>query len=305
MVGSYLTSPRSVGSADRERCMEECCSNSEACVYRDPVARPRFIFKNASPPKPKSPNGKVSSESEGYALPSGSLSGTDIPPVSSLVDIPHRKPSPSTTGNRAQFRIPFFRWFGPTGIAPGYKKFLVDVKHDSNKNGPSSTTPLPSSHDMLLPAAGKEDSALFDAVDNITPRAEILFPLLDIFFDYYACHFPFHSREPFIQSVREKKVPAMLLNSICALAARFSGLPVFQDQLPYVRGEAFAVKAKHLLVPHLNLPSFEVVESILMIAWTELGTCHDVGLWMYTGMAVRMAEDLGMHKVSRILAELD
>lgn len=82
------------------------------------------------------------------------------------------------------------------------------------------------------------------------------------------------------------------------MAARFSALPVFEGKPAYVRGEEFSNKAKHLLVPLLNLPSYDVVASMLMIAWMEMATCHDVGLWMYTGMAVRMAEDMGMHKVS-------
>ena len=139
---------------------------------------------------------------------------------------------------------------------------------------------------------------LFESDDDLTPSSEILFSLLDTFFEYYSCHFPFLSKDPFLILVREKKVPAILLNSICAMAALFSTLPIFQGQPAYIRGEVFSNKAKHLLVPLLNLPSYEVLESILMIAWMELATCHDVGLWMYTGMAVRMAEDMGMHKVS-------
>jgi hypothetical protein len=142
------------------------------------------------------------------------------------------------------------------------------------------------------------DRHLFEPDDGLTPLSKILFPLLDTFFEYYSCHFPFLSKDPFIRLVRDKKVPAILLNSMCAMAALCSDLPVFQDRPAYLRGEVFCNKAKYLLVPLLNMPSYEVLESILMITWMELATCHDVGLWMYTGMAVRMAEDMGMHKVN-------
>jgi hypothetical protein len=201
-------------------------------------------------------------------------------------------------------RIPFFRWFGPTGIAPGYKKYMTEVKFASDAQEPLSpptsdaTAPgQPQRYVQGTPRKVELETFFFDPEDNLTPARELLYPLLDTFFDYYGCHFPFHSRDGFVESVKEKKVSAILMNSMCAMAARFSRLSIFEGQLAYLRGEVFANKAKVLLVPLLNLPSYEVVESILMIAWMEMATCHDAGLWMYTGMAVRMAEDLGMHKV--------
>lgn len=221
-----------------------------------------------------------------------------------ISEAPHQQPEERSCG----VRIPFFRWFGPTGIAPGYKKYMTEVKFASDAQEPLSpttsdgTAPPP----VCLPpryvsaaSHGKADfeNFFFDPEDHLTPAPELLRPLLDTFFDYYGCHFPFHSRAGFVESVKERKVSAILLNSMCAMAARFSTLSVFEGQIAYLRGEVFANKAKILLVPVLNLPSYEVVESILMIAWMEMATCHDAGLWMYTGMAVRMAEDLGMHKV--------
>lgn len=224
--------------------------------------------------------------------------------------LPNRTDIGDEASHSSRMRIPFFRWFGPTGIAPGYKKYMTEIKFTSD---PQELLPAPpveqsassySQGSTMHPQPGKDDSEpkLFDPEDNLTPAHDILFPLLDTFFEYYGCHFPFHSRDAFIASVKEKKISSILLNSMCAMAARFSPLPIFGRQLAYLRGEPFAHKAKILLVPLLNLPSHEVVESILMIAWMEMATCHDAGLWMYTGMAVRMAEDLGMHKVSYPLA---
>lgn len=222
---------------------------------------------------------------------------------------PTKAPQPSTSQSdeyriSSALRIPFFRWFGPTGIAPGFKRIFVQIKDGSDNQHPQSTSASGKSPDsnipgsMLSPPEIKDlDGTLFESDDNLTPSSEILFPLLETFFEYYECHFPFYSRDPFTALVRDRKVPALLLNSMCAMAARFSALPIFQGKPAYVRGEVFANKAKHLLVPLLNLPSYDVVASILMIAWMEMATCHDVGIWMYTGMAVRMAEDMGMHKV--------
>jgi len=150
-------------------------------------------------------------------------------------------------------------------------------------------------------APGHDPTALdvFDD-DGLTPRLEIALPLLKLFFDHFQGHFPFYSHTTFIAAVEAKDASALLLNCMCALAARFSDLPMLQAREVALRGEVFANKAKNMLVPLLNLPSHEVVASLLMIAWHELANNHDAGLYMYTGMACRMAVDLGMEKVHHL-----
>lgn len=213
------------------------------------------------------------------------------------------EPAAVTPGTHP-IRIPFFRWFGPTGIAPGYKKMLFDVRHSNQpeleRHSISTSSPRPeegSGPVGMMKEILTISSPLFED-DNITPKASILYPLLDTFFDYYGCHFPFYSRKPFIESVKAKKVSSLLLNTICGLAARFSDLPELKHGPLHLRGDIFSEKAKFLLVPLLNLPSYETVASILMVVWLELASNHDVGVWMYMGMACRMAVDLGMHKAS-------
>ena len=139
---------------------------------------------------------------------------------------------------------------------------------------------------------------VFEA-DCLTPRIEICLPLLHIFFTRLHCHFPFYSKSSFVAATKAHTASALLLNSMCALAARFSDLSMLQYQLAALRGEVFANKAKLMLVPLLNIPSYDVVASLLMIAWHELANNHDAGLYVYTGMACRMALDLGMEKVSQ------
>jgi hypothetical protein len=281
----------------------------EACTYRSPENH-RYVFKAVRIPGPaKNRNKSLSNDSSSTFSPIRVSS--PVRPVSSETDKEQRDLVPPPSNSQVSvsstpppLRIPFFRWFGPTGIAPGFKRIFVQIKDGSDQQepqSPSSTkTPLDNLPSDMQRSLKRKDPCLllFEPDDNQTPSAGVLFPLLEKFFEYYECHFPFYSRDSFIGLARDKKVPALLLNSMCAMAARFSALPVFQGKPAYVRGEEFANKAKHLLVPLLNLPSYDVVASILMIAWMEMATCHDVGIWMYTGMAVRMAEDMGMHKVS-------
>lgn len=283
-----------------------CQNSSHSCTYRG-AKRRKLVFKAVQVADLESrrqdvsmhvrrPTTAVSQASTSEPAATDHMMTAAIQQTNSTQSIPNS----SIAGRSPPLSIPFFRWFGPTGIAPGYKRFFVPIENRSEQMPPRPDDAAPNSAEsvpLLFSSKDDPNRHLFEPDDNLTPSSEILFPLLDTFFEYYSCHFPYKSRDSFIESVRESKVSALLLNSMCAMAARFSALPILQGQPAYIRGEPFCNKAKHLLVPLLNVPSFEVLESILMIAWMELATCHDVGLWMYTGMAVRMAEDMGMHKV--------
>ncbi|KAG8889435.1 hypothetical protein FRB98_004331 [Tulasnella sp. 332] len=51
--------------------------------------------------------------------------------------------------------------------------------------------------------------------------------------------------------------------------------------------------SKLLIVHMLSWPSLEVLQALVLIAWSEFGSGRDSGLWMYSRMAVAMAMDLG------------
>lgn len=59
----------------------------------------------------------------------------------------------------------------------------------------------------------------------------------------------------------------------------------------------FADKAKSMLVPLLGYPSTSTVQSIIFLTWHDFGLNSEGGLWGFTGMALRMAQDLGLHLV--------
>lgn len=223
--------------------------------------------------------------------------GQEPPPVQRPTS--NARETPPSHNASSSIRIPFFRWFGPTGIAPGYKKMLFDVKQptDPSQNTRHAIT-VPRLEGIVEGGFQHSKGNPFFEEDGLTPASQVLYSLLDTFFEHFNCHFPFYRREPFINSVRCGQVSALVLNSICGLAARFSTLQALQNYPHYLRGDPFTQKAKVLLVPLLNLPSYDVVASMLMLVWLELANNHDVGVWMYMGMACRMAMDLGMHKVS-------
>jgi hypothetical protein len=73
----------------------------------------------------------------------------------------------------------------------------------------------------------------------------------------------------------------------------------------YAYGEPFADKAKRLLIPLLALPSLEVVQSLVLLTYQEFATDRDSALWMYAGMAIRMAQDIGLEKEPLPIRNID
>lgn len=74
-----------------------------------------------------------------------------------------------------------------------------------------------------------------------------------------------------------------------------------RPETPCPPAETLADRAKALAVAQLALPTLEVVYGLLLLAYHEHGADRDSGLWAYSGMAIRTAIDLGLHKVQSIL----
>lgn len=147
--------------------------------------------------------------------------------------------------------------------------------------------------------------------DDSLPVSNLVTHLCDLFFTHLGCNFPFLQRERFLRDLKDKKIDTMLVDAVCALSARFSPHPLLSPpQAPSIdgsapppdtrksdRGHAFAHRAMSALVDSLSCPTLSVVQACLLLAYEEFGSNHDSGLWMYLGISIRMAQDLGMQKV--------
>lgn len=103
----------------------------------------------------------------------------------------------------------------------------------------------------------------------------------------------------------------MLVDAVCSLAARFSihpslgppqAPPIDRLQRPlddkkWDRGLPFGHRAMSALVDSLPCPTLSAVQACLLLAYEQFGSNHDSGLWMYLGISIRMAQDLGLQKV--------
>lgn len=110
---------------------------------------------------------------------------------------------------------------------------------------------------------------------------------------------------------RRRHVSSLLLLSMFAIAARYSPssspLPSSRCSTPtsphppestpmWTAGDNFLLLAKNLL-DNTYASSFpSTVQSLLLLGYREIGIGAMAQAWAYTGMAVRMAQDLGMHR---------
>ncbi|GAB7351720.1 hypothetical protein MBLNU459_g2308t1 [Dothideomycetes sp. NU459] len=228
-------------------------------------------------------------------------------------------------------RMPYFRWLGPTAIMPGFKQMVVKIKRQDTQNlsqnsnddamsSPSingallngvqrnmsvfSTTPGPVDSDMRTPLT----LPFYDT--SSMPPSELITHLCNTFFLHLGCNFLFLQRDRFLKDLEEKQVDAILVDAVCALAARFSNHSLLTNQAtdgvkvsPSEHGSVFAQRARAALTDTFATPSVAAVQAALLLAYNEFGESRDSGLWMYLGISIRLAEDLGLQKLDGLRYE--
>ncbi|KAJ5131433.1 uncharacterized protein N7515_007472 [Penicillium bovifimosum] len=232
--------------------------------------------------------------------------------------------SPESTrtsiGSENRTHVPYFRYFGPTAIVPGFKQMVVQVR-GSRRSNPSmssdSPSPLRSPRPSDIPARplgatvdARDTNIPFYDRDDTLPVSNLVTHLCELFFAHLGCSFPFLQRERFLQDLKDKRVDTMLVDAVCSLAARFSlhpllgspqAQPIDRSQPPVDdkksdRGRPFGQRAMSALVDSLQCPTLSAVQACLLLAYDQFGSNHDSGLWMYLGISIRMAQDLGLQK---------
>ncbi|KAI0163449.1 fungal-specific transcription factor domain-containing protein [Pestalotiopsis sp. NC0098] len=217
--------------------------------------------------------------------------------------------SPTMHHNHAHtesYRVPYFRYFGPTAIVPGFKQMVVKV-HDRRRSSMSATSPgsgvsfpsiksIQSEHEYEQ----LDDVPAYDPHDS-GPVHPLILELISVFFSHLGCNYPFLREEKFTRWVKEKRVEPILVDAVCALAARFSDSPILnrsngKKTSKADNGHVFAQRAKAATVDTFPCPSVAAVQACLLMAYEGFGADQDSALWMYLGLAIRMAVDLGLHK---------
>ncbi|KAF8812811.1 hypothetical protein BYT27DRAFT_7182267 [Phlegmacium glaucopus] len=156
------------------------------------------------------------------------------------------------------------------------------------------------------------------------PSDQVQERLLDLYFAYVHPSFPVIHKQTFFESYRagtrsesppspdpdtsnstspfnhrRGRVPTLLLLSMYAVASRYDDAeaPAHLDpSIMWEAGDEYLDSAKVIL--HHNYASSRpsTCQSLLLMGYREIGIGAMAQAWTYIGMAIRMAQDLGMHR---------
>ncbi|KAK7053001.1 hypothetical protein VNI00_004322 [Paramarasmius palmivorus] len=194
-------------------------------------------------------------------------------------------------GNPGESQDLKVNYSGCTAIHPGFNRIVIHLKlrqkSPKNHGSPDYVGQLPT------PATDHE-SGIDDNPDDIEEIPNVTPPplddqLLDTFFEHFGEHFPFLNRQQVEERIRADTMSVFLGYAMCALSVRF--IPHSSWRPSHYIGAAW-----RLALPLLRLPSTDVVAGLLLLSWAEFGENSESGLWNFSGLAIRMALDLGLHK---------
>ncbi|KAK4162175.1 fungal-specific transcription factor domain-containing protein [Cladorrhinum sp. PSN259] len=212
-------------------------------------------------------------------------------------------------------RVPYFRYFGPTAIVPGFKQMVVDVQQSKHRDrrksrGGSFSTTSPGSltgHATATQHHYTESGNIIETLEDMPsydvndsgPVHPLIITLCQTFFAHLGCDYRFLKPERFFRLLDEKRVEPILVDAMCALAARFCDLPIFTNEHDgkenrFEYGDVFAQRAKAAAIDTFPCPSVAAVQAFVMLAYEGFGANQDSALWMFLGCAIRMAIDLGL-----------
>ncbi|KAJ7242001.1 fungal-specific transcription factor domain-containing protein [Mycena rebaudengoi] len=97
------------------------------------------------------------------------------------------------------------------------------------------------------------------------------------------------------QAGHRGRTPALLLLAMYALAARYEPSPSPKKYM-WPAGDAFLDRAKVLLDSSYASSRPSTCQALLLMGYREIGIGAMAQAWIYIGMAVRMAQDLGMQR---------
>ncbi|KAF7729133.1 hypothetical protein EC973_004901 [Apophysomyces ossiformis] len=132
------------------------------------------------------------------------------------------------------------------------------------------------------------------------PPNDLSMHLIKLYFKYFYPSLPLFYKKRLFSSVVQpiEPVSPLLLNAIYAVASRISpDVRVRSDPTSAdTAGDIFFERAKSLLDDYCDLPRISTVQALLLLATHQHGAMKSARAWLYSGMAFRMAQDLGLHR---------
>ncbi|KAF9210068.1 heme binding [Haplosporangium sp. Z 27] len=196
----------------------------------------------------------------------------------------HDQNEPSAKGDADE------RYFGTTsGFSLLYDDYENLTKNGRQVMGPKYSLPPTMAH------KDRPKNPIYGIKDEV-PRKEILEHLIELFFDSIYFQIPIIHPGTFMKQYKEGKVSPNLLNAMCAAVARFSDHPDVVTTPAFLAGEPFATNVRGMLVDSIDIPTVSNVQALVFLSMYEYGAARGPRAWMFGGMAVRQAQELGLNR---------
>lgn len=138
--------------------------------------------------------------------------------------------------------------------------------------------------------------------DNSSSNAYLLPPMhviehmVDLYFKYLFSGTPIFDEATLRNDIRERRCSDFLLLSLFAACARFSDRPDIKEIPAWHAGEKYAEKARAMILRAVDEPAISNLQGLTLLCLHEYGCGRGPRSWMYGGMAIRMAMELGLHE---------
>ncbi|CAJ0889825.1 3600_t:CDS:2 [Entrophospora sp. SA101] len=131
------------------------------------------------------------------------------------------------------------------------------------------------------------------------PSQELSDHLLELYFNNVHPLMAVIYKPRFFDQLKQKEhPPLLLLNAIYAYASQFSDrIEVRSDpNNHHTAGDFFFERAKALLDNDYDNARMTTIQALILLSLREYGTGRVTRAWLYSGMACRMSQELGIHR---------
>ncbi|KAJ9048800.1 hypothetical protein DSO57_1031281 [Entomophthora muscae] len=136
--------------------------------------------------------------------------------------------------------------------------------------------------------------------DYTLPDEDVISELIQLFFSITHPTIRFVHKPTLASRLDSDNKPYLLLNGIFALSARFSKHPkvATPGRPQYLNGDIFAQRLlSHLSPALLSQPTLDTVQALILLGLHEYGMMMGFSSWSYIGIAIRLAQQLGLHMI--------
>lgn len=153
--------------------------------------------------------------------------------------------------------------------------------------------------------------------NDLLPSMDVIEHMVDLYFKYLFSGTPIFDEATLRNDVRDHKCSDFTLLSLFAACARyvfyvikklnrfinhqkkrFSDRPDVKETPAWHAGEKYAEKARTMILKAVDEPTISNLQGLTLLCLHEYGCGRGPRSWMYGGMAIRMAIELGLHEDS-------